>query len=78
MSPFSVLSLFRNSESRKDQRLRLLAAILLVWGVFVMIVSLSLQAYHVFHKDEERLSSLDVLHVLGGGSLPGPDISIPV
>lgn len=72
------LSLFRNSESRKDQRLRLLAAILLVWGVFVMIVSLSLQAYHVFHKDEERLSSLDVLHVLGGGSLPGPDISIPV
>ncbi|KAI5477022.1 alpha-1,2-mannosyltransferase, glycosyltransferase family 22 protein [Pseudohyphozyma bogoriensis] len=57
-------SLFENSESKKDQRLRIAALGLLVWGVFVMVVSLSLQAYHVFHKDEAKLSSSELVAAL--------------
>lgn len=37
-----VLSLFKDSESPHDRRLRLLALLLLSWGICVMVVSLSL------------------------------------
>lgn len=39
----SVISLFKDSTSRRDRQLRVAAALLLVWGVVVMIISLGLQ-----------------------------------
>ena len=63
MSHPPVISLFKNSESRRDRRLRVAAAALFVWGVAVMIISLSLQLYHLLSviDEDEVTSSLTVL-----------------
>ena len=59
----SVISLFKNSESRRDRRLRVAAAALFVWGVAVMLISLGLQLYHLLSviDEDEVTSSLTVL-----------------
>ncbi|KAL8287637.1 hypothetical protein RQP46_003495 [Phenoliferia psychrophenolica] len=52
------ISLFKNSESRRDRRLRVAAAALFVWGVAVMIISLSLQLWHLLSQvDEDKTDS---------------------
>ncbi|TNY17338.1 putative AVT6-involved in amino acid efflux from the vacuole [Rhodotorula diobovata] len=63
------LSLFKGSTDPRDQRLRYLATLLLVWGVLVMVVSLSLNIYHLVHQPEQNS-----LHTLGylGGNLHAP------
>lgn len=65
----TVLSLFKGSTDPRDQRLRYLATLLLVWGVLVMVVSLSLNIYHLVHQPEQNS-----LHTLGylGGNLHAP------
>ncbi|KAM0750748.1 hypothetical protein T439DRAFT_348048 [Meredithblackwellia eburnea MCA 4105] len=74
-------TLFKDSESRSDQRYRKLAVALFFWGVGVMVISLGLQFWHLIHTDEDQVSSLDVLSALGGKhipALPEPDISAPI
>lgn len=61
------LRIFRDSPDPKDRLLRLLAWGLLTWGVGVMIVSLSLNAYHLIGKPENgAVHSLHLLEWLGG------------
>ncbi|KAK4701093.1 hypothetical protein P7C70_g5145, partial [Phenoliferia sp. Uapishka_3] len=76
------ISLFKNSESRRDQKLRVAAGGLFIWGVLVMVISLGLQFWHLIHQGEENnISSLDVLGHIGGTTIPGlaqPDLTSPV
>ncbi|GAA5857001.1 hypothetical protein JCM9279_007309 [Rhodotorula babjevae] len=58
------LSLFKGSTDPRDQRLRLAAMALLAWGVLVMVVSLSLNVYHLVHQPAHN--SLHTLGYLGG------------
>ncbi|BGP41308.1 hypothetical protein JCM10449v2_005285 [Rhodotorula kratochvilovae] len=58
------LSLFKDSTDPRDRRLRLGAMFLLAWGVLVMVVSLSLNIYHLVQQPTEN--SLHTLGVLGG------------
>ncbi|GAA6061147.1 hypothetical protein JCM10212_001747 [Sporobolomyces blumeae] len=62
------LALFKDSPSRKDQKLRWLAAALLAWGVIVMVLSLSMNIYHLVQRPET--SSLHTLGYLGGKTAP--------
>ncbi|GAA6049356.1 hypothetical protein JCM3770_007305 [Rhodotorula araucariae] len=58
------LRLFKDSTDPRDHRLRLGATFLLAWGVLVMVVSLSLNIYHLVQQPTEN--SLQTLGVLGG------------
>ncbi|POY75305.1 hypothetical protein BMF94_1676 [Rhodotorula taiwanensis] len=58
------LSLFKDSESPHDRRMRFLAMLLLTWGVCVMVVSLSLNIYHLVQQPAQ--GSLHTLGYLGG------------
>lgn len=62
--PCAVLSLFKGSTDPRDQRLRLAAMALLAWGVLVMVVSLTLNVYHLVHQPAQN--SLHTLGYLGG------------
>ena len=62
--PHAVLSLFKGSTDPRDQRLRLAAMALLAWGVLVMVVSLTLNVYHLVHQPAQN--SLHTLGYLGG------------
>ncbi|GJN90138.1 hypothetical protein Rhopal_003137-T1 [Rhodotorula paludigena] len=64
------LSLFKDSPNPRDRRLRYIAMLLLAWGVVVMVVSLSLNIYHLVQQPEQ--GSLHVLGYLGGKSAPHP------
>ncbi|GAA5827480.1 hypothetical protein JCM11251_003830 [Rhodosporidiobolus azoricus] len=62
------LALFKDSTDAKDRRLRYIAMLLLTWGVVVMVVSLSLNIYHLVQKPET--GSLHTLAWLGGQHVP--------
>lgn len=67
------LALFKDSESPHDRRLRYLAMLLLSWGICVMVVSLSLNIWHLVQQSPQ--GSLNTLGYLGGkvaSSLPLP------
>ncbi|GAA6036702.1 hypothetical protein JCM8097_003437 [Rhodosporidiobolus ruineniae] len=64
------LSLFKDSTSPQDRRLRWIATLLLVWGLVVMVVSLSLNIYHLFAQPDQ--GSLHTLSWLGGKTAPHP------
>ncbi|GAA5856089.1 hypothetical protein JCM5353_003589, partial [Sporobolomyces roseus] len=81
------LSLFKNSMDPKDRKLRLLAWILLIWGFVVMILSLSMNIYHLVQKPiEGGGDSLHTLGLLGGksshptaaNSILGPTTELPI
>ncbi|GAA5886468.1 hypothetical protein JCM16303_001420 [Sporobolomyces ruberrimus] len=81
------LSLFKNSQDPKDRKLRLLAFLLLIWGFVVMILSLSMNIYHLVRKPEhDSVNSLHTLGLLGGkphgapspSSLLGPTTELPI
>ncbi|GAA5974441.1 hypothetical protein JCM11641_003214 [Rhodosporidiobolus odoratus] len=62
------LALFKDSPSPKDRRLRWIATLLLTWGILVMVVSLSLNIYHLIQPVEA--GSLHTLGWLGGKTTP--------
>lgn len=69
------LSIFQGRpEDKRDRLVRLGAWGLLVWGVAVMVVSLSLNVWHIVGKPE-GVHSLHLLDLLGGGSkLPSANL----
>jgi len=68
------LAIFKDSADPRDRVLRPAAWGLLAWGLAVMIVSLSLNAYHLVGKPE-GVHSLHLLDLLGGGSkLPSANL----
>ncbi|GAA5939860.1 aspartate/glutamate transporter [Sporobolomyces koalae] len=65
------LSLFKHSDDPKDRKLRVLAWLLLLWGFLVMILSLSMNIYHLMVPPEtDNTTSLHTLGLLGGKPLP--------
>lgn len=69
------LSLFKDSESPHDRRLRFLALLLLSWGICVMVVSLSLNIWHLVQPTPQ--GSLHTLGQLGGKVLPPTSLPLP-
>ncbi len=69
------LAIFKDSPDARDRVLiRPAAWALLVWGVAVMVVSLSLNVYHIVGKPE-GIHSLHLLDLLGGGKkLPSANL----
>ncbi|SCV73877.1 BQ2448_6307 [Microbotryum intermedium] len=59
------LSLFNNPMTPQDRLLRLAAWCLLVWGVLVMVVCLTLNAYHLTQTPKENGAGHDGLAILG-------------
>ncbi|GAA5849174.1 hypothetical protein JCM8547_006470 [Rhodosporidiobolus lusitaniae] len=64
------LRLFKDSTTPKDRRLRWVATLLLSWGVLVMVLSLSLNIYHLVQQPDQ--GSLHTLSWLGGKTTPHP------
>ncbi|KAJ8293778.1 putative oligopeptide transporter [Rhodotorula toruloides] len=64
------LALFKDSNTKHDRRLRWVAMALLAWGVLVMVVSLSLNIYHLVQQPEQ--GSLHTLGWIGGKTAPHP------
>ncbi|GAA5913252.1 hypothetical protein JCM6882_000043 [Rhodosporidiobolus microsporus] len=64
------LALFKDSTDPRDRRLRWIAMLLLAWGLVVMVVSLSLNIYHLVQQPET--GSLHTLQWLGGKTNPHP------
>ncbi|BGP17511.1 hypothetical protein JCM10213v2_005544 [Rhodosporidiobolus nylandii] len=67
------LALFKDSTSPRDRRLRWVATLLLAWGVLVMVVSLSLNIWHLVAQPQE--GSLHTLGWLGGKTTPHPALA---
>ncbi|BGP25730.1 OPT super [Rhodotorula toruloides] len=69
------LALFKDSDTKQDRRLRWVAMALLAWGVLVMVVSLSLNIYHLIQQPEQ--GSLHTLGWIGGKTAPHPLAGTP-
>jgi len=67
------LAIFKDSTDARDKVIRPAAWGLLVWGVAVMVVSLSLNVYHIVGKPE-GIHSLHLLDLLGGKKLPSANL----
>ncbi|GAA5912593.1 uncharacterized protein JCM6883_005317 [Sporobolomyces salmoneus] len=76
------LSLFKNSPDKKDQKLRALAWMLLVWGFGVMFLSLTMNIYHLVSRPEhDSVNSLHTLGLLGGkphSAMDTPTMELPI